>query len=179
MRISKAAATLGLAFTLSLLAGCGKKVPECSDPKVLEALKQVVERTYAVQADQLEQDYYGRMDIDARYFKQADPIVTFNPNNLSGFASQKQAHGANYCSAANQGPLSVALVYKVDPQYDGNRRKLLNQVSIAFNQKGTKTRINGSDTLLVLVPIALPDAIDYNAQYSNDGKEINLYYGKE
>lgn len=179
MRIRDTAATIGLAFTLCLLAGCGKNAPECGDPKVLEALKQVVQRDFAVQADQLEQQYYGKMGSPARYFDQGEPIVDFNTNNLSGFASRKKDQGENYCSAVNKGPLAVDLVYKINPQYDGNRRRLLNQVARAFNQSGSQARAKGRDTLLVRVTIDLPEKAEYTAQYTTDGKELNVYYGSD
>ena len=146
---------------------------------MLAALKQVVHHDFGLQASQLEQQYYGKMGFPARYFVQGEPTVDFNTNNLSSFASRKKDQGENYCSAVNTGPLAVDLVYTINPQYDGNRRRLLNQVARTLDQSGIQTRTKGNNTLLVRLYITLPEKAEYTAQYTTDGKELNVYYGSD
>lgn len=180
MRMNNTVATVGISLVLCLLAGCAKKMPECGDQNVQDALNHTLVTSFEAQATELEQKYYDRMGMYKNILYQKTPRVNYK-QTLSGFASQKQQKdvGKNYCAAVNKSTLSVDLIYAVDGHYGDDPKQLVQEVAALFQAKGDKARLEGDDTLVISIEMYVPNSIDYSAQYSDSGDELIIKVGKE
>lgn len=191
--------TIGIAVALLpalLLIGCGKKIPECGDPTVLNPLNAVITRGVNSSVPTFENVANGLLpELNLQKPEMPDFFelegVTAKSDNLKleGFSSTKKDKdsGMNYCTAIESGNLTAEIRFNVSKKYvDGaDIKSILSIIADEFTKDAMPSfnaAAKGNTRLVEIKPdgnalifrfvSTLPSTIIYQTNFSDSGDQV-------